>query len=95
MCPMRKRLKRKRRACGLCKPHKKGMENRWKTKEFARLKEAEAEVRSASRGTASERADDDAFLRSAGGWKGLVDAEKLIRDIYNDRLICTRPVPKL
>jgi hypothetical protein len=46
---MRKRLKRKRRSCALCKPHKMGGENRWKAKEFARLKEAESEVRLAGR----------------------------------------------
>lgn len=39
--------------------------------------------------------DADAFRRCAGGWKGLVDAERLIRDIYADRLISTRPEPKL
>ena len=92
---MRKRLKRKRRACGLCKPYKKGWANRWKAKDLAALKEAEAEIHPASRGKTSGRADDDAFRRSAGSWKGLVDAEKLIRDIYADRLINTRPEPKL
>ena len=40
-------------------------------------------------------ADDEAFLRSAGSWKGLVDTERLIRDIYENRLISTRPEPKL
>ena len=39
--------------------------------------------------------DFDAFRRSAGAWKGLVDTETLIRNIYADRLISTRPVPKL
>ena len=39
--------------------------------------------------------DFEAFRRSAGAWKGLVDAETLIRNIYADRLISTRPVPKL
>jgi predicted DNA-binding antitoxin AbrB/MazE fold protein len=39
--------------------------------------------------------DDEAFLRSAGSWKGLVDAEKLIENIYADRLIDTREEPKL
>ena len=39
--------------------------------------------------------DKEAFLRSAGSWKGLIDAEKLIHDIYEDRLISTRPEPKL
>jgi hypothetical protein len=32
---------------------------------------------------------------SAGGWKGLIDAEELKRNIYADRLISTRPEPKL
>jgi predicted DNA-binding antitoxin AbrB/MazE fold protein len=43
----------------------------------------------------AEDQDDEAFLRSAGSWKGLIDAEKLIRDIYEDRLIDTREEPKL
>jgi predicted DNA-binding antitoxin AbrB/MazE fold protein len=43
----------------------------------------------------AEDPDDQAFLRSKGGWKGLIDAEKLIRDIYEDRLIDTREEPKL
>jgi uncharacterized iron-regulated membrane protein len=42
---MRKRLKKKRRACGLCKPHKRAMSNRWKTKDLALLKKAETEMR--------------------------------------------------
>jgi len=42
-----------------------------------------------------EGPDDEAFLRSAGSWKGLVDAEKLIENIYADRLIDTREEPKL
>jgi predicted DNA-binding antitoxin AbrB/MazE fold protein len=33
--------------------------------------------------------------RSAGGWKGLIDAEELKRNIYTDRLISTRPEPRL
>ena len=37
----------------------------------------------------------DGLRRSAGGWKGLIDAEKLIENIYTDRLISTRPVPRL
>ena len=42
----------------------------------------------------SER-DVDAFRRSAGGWKGTIDAEELIKNIYADRLISTRPEPRL
>lgn len=39
--------------------------------------------------------DVEASRRAAGGWRGLVDAETLIRNIYADRLICTRPEPRL
>jgi len=39
--------------------------------------------------------DIEAFHHSAGSWQGTIDAEKLIRDIYNDRLISTRPQPRL
>ncbi len=39
--------------------------------------------------------DSEAFLRSAGGWKGTIDAEALIRNIYADRLLSTRPEPRL
>lgn len=39
--------------------------------------------------------DPDAFLRSRGGWKGLVDAEELIRNIRKSRRVSTRPVPRL
>ncbi len=39
--------------------------------------------------------DDEAFRKAAGSWKGLVDAETLIRNIYADRLLSTRPEPRL
>ena len=42
-----------------------------------------------------EGRDFAAFDRAAGSWKGLVDAEKLIEQIYADRLISTRPEPRL
>jgi len=38
---MRKRSKRKRRSCALCKPHKTGGENRWTPAEHVRLAEYE------------------------------------------------------
>lgn len=38
---------------------------------------------------------EDALEASAGGWKGLVDAEELIKNIYADRLVSTRPEVKL
>jgi predicted DNA-binding antitoxin AbrB/MazE fold protein len=39
--------------------------------------------------------ESDGFERAAGGWKGTIDAEALIRNVYEDRLIHTRPEPKL
>jgi predicted DNA-binding antitoxin AbrB/MazE fold protein len=39
--------------------------------------------------------DVDAFRHSAGGWKGTIDAEELIKNIYADRLIFTRPEPRV
>jgi len=37
----------------------------------------------------------DVLESTAGGWKGLVDAEELKKNIYADRLIFTRPGAKL
>ena len=37
----------------------------------------------------------DALEASAGGWKGLIDAEELKENNYADRLISTRPKVKL
>ena len=39
-------------------------------------------------------ADIAASKRAAGSWKGLVDADALIRNIYADRLLQTRPEPQ-
>jgi predicted DNA-binding antitoxin AbrB/MazE fold protein len=33
--------------------------------------------------------------RTAGGWASLVDAERLKREIYEDRLVATRTEPRL
>jgi predicted DNA-binding antitoxin AbrB/MazE fold protein len=41
------------------------------------------------------RGNRDAFRRAFGRWKGTIDADALIRNIYADRLISTRPEPKL
>ena len=41
------------------------------------------------------RHDREMFRRAAGAWKDTVDAEALIRNIYADRLIATRPEPRL
>jgi len=42
---MRKRYKLKRRSCALCKPHKRGWDQRWKAREGELLKTAEREMR--------------------------------------------------
>ena len=39
--------------------------------------------------------DREAFRRAAGSWKATVDADTLINNIYESRLLSTRPVPKL
>jgi len=36
-------------------------------------------------------ADREAFRRSAGSWAGLIDADALIRDLYDRRLTGSRP----
>lgn len=36
-----------------------------------------------------------AFARSRGGWRGTIDADALIRGIYDSRLVATRPEPRL
>ena len=41
------------------------------------------------------KAEDEAFLRAAGSWRGLIDCDKLLKDIYADRKISTRPDVKL
>jgi hypothetical protein len=37
------------------------------------------------------RADREAFLLSLGGWRDLVDTDKLVKNIYESRSISTRP----
>jgi hypothetical protein len=39
--------------------------------------------------------DYEAFRSSAGGWKGLVDTDKLIEGIYESRRISSRPPVEL
>jgi hypothetical protein len=40
---------------------------------------------------ARTQADYEAFLSAAGGWKGLVDADRLLADIYESRELSTKP----
>lgn len=42
---MRKRFKLKSRSCGLCKPHKRGWDHRWKAKELQLVEIGEREMR--------------------------------------------------
>ena len=37
------------------------------------------------------KADYEAFRAVAGGWKGLIDTDKLVSDIYESRRISTKP----
>ena len=37
----------------------------------------------------------EALRFTAGGWKDLIDAEELKKNIYSDRLISNRPEPKI
>lgn len=37
----------------------------------------------------------NSFERAAGSWKGSINAEELIANIYRSRLISTRDVPRL
>jgi predicted DNA-binding antitoxin AbrB/MazE fold protein len=39
--------------------------------------------------------DLTAFARARGGWRGTVDADALIRNIYESRLVSTRREPRL
>ena len=41
---MRKRLKKKKRSCAMCKPHKMHDANRWKLKDFDKIKRSEKEI---------------------------------------------------
>lgn len=41
---MRKRYKSKLRSCGLCKPHKRGMDQRWKPGQGQALTKAERDI---------------------------------------------------
>ncbi|HLH62612.1 MAG TPA: hypothetical protein VKV20_13090 [Ktedonobacteraceae bacterium] len=41
------------------------------------------------------KADYEAFLASAGSWKGLIDPDKLIADIYESRRLSTKPPVEL
>ncbi len=41
------------------------------------------------------KADYEAFRTAAGGWKGLVDTDKLIADIYESRRNSTKPPVEL
>jgi predicted DNA-binding antitoxin AbrB/MazE fold protein len=41
--------------------------------------------------TAKRKSFKEALKATAGGWKNLIDCDELKKNIYNDRLISTRP----
>jgi len=43
------------------------------------------------RGKTPTAEDLEAFRSAAGGWRGVVDVDKLVKDIYESRRISTRP----
>lgn len=45
--------------------------------------------------TSPSRQDSETFRNSAGRWQGTVDVDTLIRNIYTDRLLSSRPAPAL
>lgn len=65
-----------------------------KTGEAAVLKPASTRGRRATKRNRTA-ADREAFLSSLGGWKDLVDTDKLIENIYESRSISTRPPVEL
>lgn len=54
-----------------------------------------ARRRKARRTKGKTKADYDAFLSTAGGWKGLVDTDQLIADIYESRNLSIKPPVEL
>ena len=44
---------------------------------------------------ARTKADHEAFLSSAGSWKGIVDTDNLVADIYESRRRSSRPPVEL
>ncbi len=79
---------------GIIEPHspvKNSMCKRWDTPKVDLPEGKEGSVTILE----TPAAKSDGLKRSAGAWKGLVDAEKLIENIYANRRISTRPVPRL
>jgi len=66
---------------------------RWEGEDIAILVPVKPAARPRRR--ARSKADYEAFLSSAGGWRDLIDAEKLIEDIYESRRISSRPPVEL
>ena len=62
---------------------------RWEGEDIAVLVPVKPAFRPRKR--TKSAADYEAFLSSAGGWRDLVDTEKLIEDIYESRRISSRP----
>ena len=43
----------------------------------------------------AKKSFSEALEKTLGGWKDLIDCDELIKNVYNDRLIGTRPQVKL
>jgi Mg/Co/Ni transporter MgtE len=73
-------------------PSAKAIEDKIITKLKALPEEGKKEVLEYINNLKSKRTEKTLRLlkKTAGRWKGLIDTEKLKRDIYSDRLISTR-----
>lgn len=63
--------------------------------DLAILKPAPRSTKRPTRRRAKTKADHEAFLASAGSWKGIVDVDQLIDDIYESRRRSSRPPVEL
>ena len=59
--------------------------------ETVEIPEGEEVTVSIRREPTKTRSFCDVLDATAGGWKDLIDADELKKNIYNDRLISTRP----
>lgn len=60
-----------------------------------RLRKKAKTRRTRQKGTTESETPEDALTATAGAWKETIDCEELKRQIYEDRLISSRPEVRL
>jgi len=90
---MKRKVSRKKQA--VVRKTVKARFSRGVLKPFEPLRLQEGEEVTVTVASSRPKARPDWLERTAGAWKETVDAEKFIRDIYESRLVQTRPVPQL